>query len=111
MKIIISGKNISLTPAIKDFVNDKVGLLYKNLSDKESSLAEARVEVGLPSKHHKTGLVYYAELNLSIGSNFFRATENHLDLNTAVVQVKDEIQRQLRKDKDRLLSKRRIKDL
>jgi len=109
MKIIISGKNITLTDPIKIFVSDKMSSLSKLVKAKDESVTEIRVEVGLPSRHHKTGMVYYAEANLKIGGKLLRATEEHLDLNTAIVQVKDELLRQLRKDKDHLLSKRRSK--
>ncbi|PJE51600.1 MAG: ribosomal subunit interface protein [Candidatus Yanofskybacteria bacterium CG10_big_fil_rev_8_21_14_0_10_36_16] len=107
MKIIIYGKNIELTDSIKIYVNDKVGSTAKMLSDKDDKLAEARVEVGLPSKHHKSGEVFYAEINLSIGSKLFRANEKHIDLHSAIVQSVDELKRQLRKERDKELSKRR----
>lgn len=98
---------MNLTPSIKEFVNEKVGLISKLLKGKEDNLAEARVEVGKPSRHHNKGFVFYAEINLKIGRELFRATEEHLDLYTAIDQVRDSIERQLRKHKEARLSRRR----
>lgn len=98
---------MSLTPGIKEFVNEKVGSISKLLKGKEDNLAEARVEVGRPSRHHSKGFVFYAEVNLKIGSELLRATEEHLDLHTAIDLVRDNIERQLRKHKEARLSRRR----
>jgi|SRR3989344_6920101 len=107
MIINILGKNITLTQAIKDLVNEKIDSLSKHIRGKDLTLAEARVEVGLPSRHHQTGMVYYAEINLSLGGKLLRASEEHMDLNTAVIQARDEIKRQLQKEKDKQLTRRR----
>lgn len=102
MKIILKGTNIDLTPSIKTFIDDKIGSLAKFMSDKEADLAEARVEIGKPSRHHRSGFVYMAEVNLRIGGRLLRAVTEHLDLHTAVDQARDELDRQLNKLKTKL---------
>lgn len=107
MKILLQAKNIELTPAIREWVEIKVGMIGKLIPDKEEQLAEARVEVGKPSRHHQSGPVFYAEINLKIGKELLRANEENLDLRTAVDRARDKIERQLRKDKEARLSRRK----
>ncbi|MDP3792743.1 MAG: ribosome-associated translation inhibitor RaiA [bacterium] len=108
MKIILSGKNITLDEALKVFVEDKIGGLEKLLG---KGPIEARVEIGLPSKHHRSGRIYYAEVNLKIGGKLLRATCQHEDMRNAIVDVKNELQRQIKKFKNRRkdLSRKPIK--
>jgi len=55
----------------------------------------------LPSKHHRSGRIYYAEVNLKIGGKLLRATCQHEDLRNAIVDVKNELQKQIKKFKDK----------
>ena len=98
MKIILSGKNIKLDEALKVFVEDRIGGLEKFLG---RGPVEARVEIGLPSKHHRSGRIYYAEVNLKIGGKLLRATCQHEDLRNAIVDVKNELQLQIKKFKNK----------
>ena len=107
MKLILYGKNLDLTPSIRAFVEGKIGSVSKFLKPAESNLAEARVEIAKPSKHHRSGFVYYAEVNLKIGSQLFRAVAEHLDLHTAVDFARDEIERQIKEYKERSREARR----
>ena len=100
MKIIISAKNISLDDTLESFVQDKIGGLEKFLKD-PNNLIEARVEIGLPSKHHRSGRIYYAEVNMKIGGKLLRATCQHEDLRNAIVDVKNEMQVQIKKFKEK----------
>lgn len=107
MKIILHAKNIDLTPSIRAFVEGKISSVSKFLKPAEDNLAEARVEVAKPSKHHRSGFVYYAEVNLRIGSQFFRAVAEHLDLYTAVDFARDEVERQIKEHKEKSREARR----
>lgn len=98
MRIFIHTKNFDLTPVIETLVNQKVGVLDKFIAG-SSELAEARVEVGKPSKHHQKGMVFYAEINLKLGKQLFRAEEKRIDLQSAVVAARDDIEHQLKKFK------------
>jgi ribosomal subunit interface protein len=107
MKLILYAKNIGLTSSIRVFVEGKIGSISKFLKPAESNLAEARVEVGKPSRHHKSGFVYYAEVNLKIGRRLFRAVAEHLDLRAAVDSVRGEIERQIKEHKGKSREVRR----
>lgn len=88
MKIDIATKNITLDDALEVFIQDRIGSLEKFLG-KGTENAEARVEIGKPSRHHKKGLVFYAEANLKVGKQLLRAQAYHNDLRAAIVDVKE----------------------
>lgn len=98
MKIDITYKNITSDEPLKVFIEDRIGGLEKFLG---SGPIEARVEIGLPSKHHRSGKIYYAEVNLKIGGKLLRATCQHEDLRNAIVDVKTELQGEIKKFKDK----------
>jgi len=98
MKILIYTKNTSLDGPLEVFINDKIGSLDKFI---DGEAVEARVEIGLPSKHHRSGPIYYAEVNLKIGGKLIRATCQHEDLRNAIVDVRAELQKQIKKFKDK----------
>ena len=98
MKINISGKNMKLDEPLKVFVNDEIGSLDKVIGNDKS---EARVEIGLPSRHHRSGRIYSAEVNLRMGGVLLRATCQHEDMRNAIVDVKNELQKQIKKFKDK----------
>lgn len=98
MKINLFGKNIQLDEPLKVFVEEKVGGLEKFIG---SGPVEARVEIGLPSKHHRSGRIYYAEINMKVGGKLLRATCQHEDMRNAIVDAKNELQQQLKKFKDK----------
>lgn len=99
MNIIIHSKNTTLDSALDLFINEKIGSLKKWIVSKGP--VEARVEIGLPSKHHRSGPIFYAEVNLKIGGKLLRATSENLDMRTAIVEVKDDLQNQIKKFKEK----------
>mgnify|MGYP001582149224 CR=1 FL=1 len=107
MNIIVRGSKIDLTPPIKTFVEQKLTTLEKNIPIRARSTAECRVEIGRPSRHHRSGPVYYAEVNLAIGSKLYRAVSEHEDVRAAIDVVRDDVVRQLRREKTKRESARR----
>ena len=105
MKITIRAINIELTPAIEAFAEEKIRALTKFLKD--SDLLEARIELGMPSRHHKSGPVFYAEVNLNIAGKLLRAIAEDYDLYIAIDKVRDELEVQIKKFKDKKTSAQR----
>lgn len=101
MKIILHAVNLELTPAIRSFVEKKIGSLSRFLED-GSDLVAARVEIGKPSRHHKSGPFYYAEVNLKIGRKLLRASAEHDDLYAAIGDIRDEVEVQIKKFKGKI---------
>lgn len=98
MQIIISTKNISLDDALDVFIREKIGGLDHLMGNDKSV---AKVEIGKPSLHHRSGEIFYAEINLRMGGNLLRASCPHEDLRNAIVDAKDELQAQIKKFKEK----------
>lgn len=98
MTIIISTKNISLDEPLRIFIEDKIGGLDHLIGNSDG---QAKVEIGIPSLRHRSGDVFSAEVNLSLGGKLLRATCSHEDLRNAITDVKDELQVQIKKFKEK----------
>ena len=98
MKINITTKNISLDLPLKTFIEQKVGGLEKFI---QKGPVSAVVEIGKPSKRHKTGPVFYAEINLKVGGPLLRGEASHKDLRTAIDEARDELYAQIKKLKEK----------
>ena len=102
MNITIKAKNLDLTPSIKDYINDKIGSLSKLLSQFETQgdvLCE--VEIARTSNHHNKGDVFYAEINLRLPNKMLRAEDEDFDIRVAIDRVRDRMQHDLIKYKEK----------
>lgn len=100
MKINIKGTNLKLTPSIYSYIDKKIGELDKFV--KHIGNVEAWVEVGRISKHHRKGDVFRAEVQIRLPhTQGVRAVSEQLDLHIAIDEVKNEMQRQLKRYKDK----------
>lgn len=81
------------------FVEEKINDLEKFIKNYvDTGVAEAWVEIGRTTGHHKTGeMVYHAEADIRLPGKILRAETTHKDLCQAIVRVKDELQRQIKK--------------
>lgn len=98
MKTDITCKNITLDNPLRVFIEDKIGGLERYFG---SSKAQVAVEIGKPSLHHRKGRVFYAEANLKLGSTILRANAECEDLRMAITRVRDDLQAQIKKFKER----------
>ncbi|MCX6702137.1 MAG: ribosome-associated translation inhibitor RaiA [Candidatus Zambryskibacteria bacterium] len=115
MKIKIRSKNFDITPAIDEYVSKKISTLEKFLDTKNEILCE--VEIGRTTKHHNTGDIFRAEINIvQPGNKQIYVVAEEIDLYTAIDIVRDESERAIvsRKNKYKTLWRKgatRIKDL
>ncbi len=116
MRIVIKTKNIKLSPYLRAFVNEKIRELEKfleSLLKKEdvmknvSPRAEAFVEVAKVSRHHQKGDIFYAECQIPLPGKGIRAETKGEDLKSTIYELKDELQRQLKKYKNRGIARER----
>ena len=103
MKININtkGTNISLTPAISEYIEKKVAMLEKFLKNTDEVLVN--VEVGKTTKHHKSGEYFKAEFHVMENGNDHYAVAETEDLYASIDEVKDEIARKLSSNKKKVL--------
>ena len=106
MKIETKATNLELTENIKLYLNKKILSLDKFLVEFEKDKeAKAKVELGKTTAHHRKGNVFRAEINLDLGEVILRAVSLRDDLYAAIVEVKDKLQREIKRYKSRLENK------
>jgi len=101
MQVIITGKNIELTDAIKEYVEKKISSLEKF----HPKIIRAVVEVGLENHHHLKGEIFVAECKLEIPGNDLFASKNEKTLYKAIDKVRDYLESELKKNKAKIREK------
>jgi len=99
MKKIIKTKDVQLSFAMEDYLDKKLASLEKFIGDVNPELAMAEIEIGRTTRHHQTGDIFRAEINLSIGGKLFRAESEMDDLYAAIDEVRDDLEREIKKFK------------
>lgn len=95
MNITIKATGIELTPALRDYVNDKVGALERFISCDKDAIMVA-VEIGKTTNHHKLGDFFRAEANLNYPGNSLRAETEEEDLYAAIDIMKDNLAEEIK---------------
>jgi len=107
MKIIISTKNLDLTEALKNFVEERFGGIKKFIDilkreDERKTLAEVFVELEKETKHHKKGKIFLTKVQVRLPGRLLMAIAREDDLYKAIVSAKDELRMEIEKYKFRI---------
>ena len=105
MKLNIKASGLELTPAISDYIQEKMSMLDKYLGDLK--VIQADFEVELTTKHHLKGEIFRAEANLSVPGDLLRTEKTEKDLYKAIDKVKDHLQDMIIKNKEKILNLKR----
>jgi ribosomal subunit interface protein len=105
MNINIKATNMELTPAIKDFIEKKIKGLEKFIGHPDGGIY-ATVEVGMTTRHHQSGNIFRAEIQIDVPHLMkgARAESLHADLYTAIEDAKDLMKLELSKGKEKKIS-------
>lgn len=98
MEIYVRGDKIEVTKAIQDYAQEKLGRIEKYLGD--SSNVRATVVVNVKGHRQKV------EVTIPLKTVILRAEETREDLYAAIDVVADKLERQIRKNKTKLQSKK-----
>ncbi|MGN1000570.1 MAG: ribosome hibernation-promoting factor, HPF/YfiA family [Bacilli bacterium] len=101
MEILIRGDKIKVTQSINDYLKEKLSKLEKYIDDYNNVRATVVIKV----KNHEQKV----EVTIPLKKFILRAEESREDLYAAIDVVVDKIERQIRKNKTKLQSKK-IKD-
>ena len=103
MQINLQGKNMELTPAIKDHVLNKETTLGRLLSKVEAGGGEVGIsfEVSKNTNHHKSGNVFHSDCLINLRGEKFYGSADEEDLYQAIDKVKENLFREITKNKDR----------
>ena len=101
MEILIRGDKLKVTQAINDYIVEKLKRLEKYIEGNENVRASVVIKV----KNHEQKV----EITIPLKKFILRAEETQEDVYAAVGVIVDKIERQIRKNKTKLQSKK-IKD-
>ena len=99
MKIRVKTTKFSLRPDIKIYLETKLNSLDKILPNDESVFAD--VELAKTTNHHQKGNIFKAEANINVPGRLIMAQAEEWDLRVAIDKVKDELQLELKKYKEK----------
>ena len=95
MKFIIIGKNIDVTPGLKDAVESKLGKLQRYFTPD----TKIHVTLSVQKEHQKI------EVTIPVKGNIIRSEQESDDMYVSIDLVEEVIERQLRKYKNKLVAK------
>lgn len=103
MRVTIRQKHIENTPALAEYIDTKlvkrVERLLKGVGEKELPVFE--LECARTTRHHRKGMVYRMEANLSIGGVLLRAAVDDEDMRAACDLLEEELEREILSFKNR----------
>lgn len=96
MQVTVTGRNIELTPALKDYLVDKLSRAQKHFDHALNITALLSVAKNPSIAHNQT-----AEITISLNGSVIRGEESTENMYASIDLVADKIERQLRKYKTR----------
>lgn len=97
MNIIINGRHLEVTPAIKKYSEDKIRKFERYLSD----ISEAVITLSVEKYRHK------AEVLLKVNGMLIQAEGVTGEIYSSIDEVSDKLERQVKKYKEKLISHRK----
>ncbi|MDQ7821146.1 MAG: ribosome-associated translation inhibitor RaiA [Armatimonadota bacterium] len=103
MHIIVTGKHLQVTPALRDYAEQKVGRIARYLDH----VAEAQVVLSV-ERRRGLGRAQVAEVTIRGDGLLLRGEEASADMYASLDQVVDKLRRQIERYRSRLILKRRL---
>lgn len=100
MQVDIKTHHLELTQQIEAYLNEKLEDVER-LIDAPSEAVYARVQLGKKDEQHQSGKIYTAKVNLNIAGADYRATAREESIEAAIDEIKDELMKKLRREKDK----------
>ena len=113
MKIITKAKNLELTMALENFIEDKIGGLkkftdvLKRDDGAEKTLAEVFVEVAKETKHHNKGEIFSCQVEILLPGKSLSVKLSSDDLYKAIVAAKKGMEEEIKRYKFKNVEKNR----
>ena len=99
MKYIIRGEKVEVTEAIKNYITEKIGKLDKYFQKPEEIKANVLIKI--------RGLEQIVEVTIPIKKIVLRCEERNEDLYKAIDLASDKLERQLRKNKTKMMKQKK----
>jgi len=96
MKVSVSGKNIEVTPALREYAEKKIGKLSKHFNYLNSDNLEAQVTFNVEKGRH------IVEVTIPVNDIILRGEEETQDMYSSIDLVAEKLEKQIAKFKTRL---------
>ena len=103
MSLTVKATNLEFTPALRDYLEDKVKALQKYYP----KIISVQAEIELTTNHHHKGDIYRAELNVSVPGKLLRVEKTTKNLYKAIDKAKDHMAEELRRFKGKIINQKR----
>lgn len=97
MTINIRAVGMDLTPALRQYIEEK----FSSLEKYAEKIMQIDVHVGLETTHHNKGDVYTCSANVVVPGSLLKVERNAEDLYKAIDKVKDHLRETLAQRKER----------
>ena len=102
MRLQVKGKNLEVTPALREYAERKIGKLAKSLAE------QTRVELELAVERNPSiASNQVAEATIWTKGPVLRAREASSDMKASIDQLADKLERQVERYRDKLTLERR----
>lgn len=102
MTINIRAMGMELTPAIRQYVEEK----FESL-DKFARITQIDVDLGMDSQHHQKGNIYACSATVQIPGDVLKIQRETEDLYKAIDKVKDHLREMLAQLKEKKIDRRK----
>ncbi len=104
MQINITGKGVDLTEPIKNYVDKKIGRLERFFDQ----IIRAVITVGVESRHHQKGEIFFAEGKLEIPGNDVFVSETAVSLYGAIDNLRGRLEGEIKKHKVKMRERAKL---
>lgn len=92
--------NIEINRKLANYLEKRLRTLERLISKGETDLV-CDVELERVTRHHQSGKIFRAEINLRIAGKLFRAEATEDKIEDAIDHAKNELKRELRRSRDK----------
>lgn len=103
MTINIRATGMELTPAIRQYVEEKFAMLEKY----DSRILIVDVDLNMDTHHHQKGEIYSCSATMQVPGDVLRVEKHEEDLYKAIDKVKDHLREILTERKEKLRDEHR----
>lgn len=111
MNITLQGTNLELTHELRKFIYKKLDDCKKAFGDVDLSAVHIEVEIEKTTRRHpqerRNGQLYRAEANVKVPGHFIRVEESAMQVEPAIVKMKNTLTRSIRHWREHLIERRR----
>ncbi len=108
MKLNLKAKGMEWTPALKTFVEEKLGSLEKFVKRFDAEgVIKLEVEIARTTHHHIKGNVFRVDANLRLPKEVLRGEEEAEDLRVAIDRLHHTLELEIKKYKTKFVNRPR----